>query len=192
VRLRLIGIGLPFRPMTDWTQTLKALHARSLERYAGGNLDLATWFNPAESDFLASIGARPIHLFDYAEDLVRYGAPDWETALLLMAVRREYFLFEQRGRWSGAVVTADSLPPKTEAVEGIEWLPRIHVKARAYLEGAETPGIMFYCGGDRAFLGRHGLHGADFLKAVWRAGEDRESVIGFVRNGGSLTPAAAR
>ena len=171
--------------MNPWTQTLKPLYDRSVERYAAGDREWAGWFDRGERAFLDSIGARPIYLFDYAEDYVGGGEPDWETALLMLAIRRERFLFRQGGRWPDRVLEASELPPKSAAVEGIEWLPRILVKARAFLDGVDTPGIMFCCGGDRAFLRRHALHPADFLRAVAGADGDDRAVIEFVRRGGA-------
>ena len=168
--------------MSDWTQTLKALHATSVRRYAGGDVRLAGWFDRKDEKFLDSIGARPIHLFDYAEDFAGDGEPVWETVLLLMAIRREFFLFEQHGKWSGETLDAATLPPKSASLHGIEWLPRILVKARAYLKGAETPGIMFGCGGDRAFWERHAIHPADFLRAVWRSEGDNDAVVRLVQS----------
>ncbi len=166
--------------MANWIAPLKPLYEQSIERYAGGDRDLTAWFNAKERRFLAEIGARPIYLFDYAEDFVSAAQPDWETALLMLAARREFFLFRQGGQWTDRVLDAATLPAKTAKANGIEWLPRILVKARTFLEGVDTPGIMFCCGGDRAFLHRHGLHPADFLRAVANSEGDDEAVIRFV------------
>ena len=59
------------------------------------------YFADDEKSFLASIGLRPINLYDYAEDFVSAAEPDWETFLLIAAARRDYFLFEQKARKSG-------------------------------------------------------------------------------------------
>jgi hypothetical protein len=42
---------------------------------------------------------------------------------------------------------------------------------------------MFGCGGDRAFLEKHKIHPADFLRVVWAARGDKERVLRFVKSG---------
>jgi hypothetical protein len=75
------------------------------------------------------------------------------------------------------------LPPKPAAVDGIPWLPRLIVKARAKLKGEMDPDTMFVCGGDRAFFEQHKLHPADFLRVTWAAGDDDRKIIDYVKTG---------
>jgi hypothetical protein len=49
------------------------------------------------------------------------------------------------------------------------------------LRGELDPNTMYSCGGDRAFLKRHDIAPADFLRAVWSAGEDDAKVIDYVK-----------
>ncbi len=153
-----------------WSDLLHALYQEACQRYKRGERRADTMFSAEERAFLASIGLRSIHLFDYAEDFVGSGEPTWDTVLLLAAERRGVFLFEQAGQWSECQLQSEALPPKDAAVDGVRWLPRIIPKAQGFLRGELSSDIMYSCGGDRAFFRRHGIHGADFLKLVRHAG----------------------
>ena len=84
-------------------------------------------------------------------------------------------------KFSGKIVAPSELPPKPTAVDGIPWLPRLIVKARAKLRGEMDPDTMFGCGGDRAFFREHQLHAADFLRVTWAAGDDDRKIIEWVK-----------
>jgi hypothetical protein len=111
-----------------------------------------------------------------------------ETALLITATRREYFLSVQKGKRSGRVIDMDKLPSKSAQLGGIEWLPRIIEKAQAKLRGEMPPELMYCCGGDRAFLSEQGIHPADFLREVWAAGDDHQRILEFVRQSAADRP----
>lgn len=164
-----------------WTSKLKPIYEAAVERYRGGDRNLEGYFDEAEQAFLASIGLRPINLYDHAEDFVNSGLPDWETTLLILSVRRDYFLTIRNGEPSTAEIRESELPPKDAEWEGIRWLPRITRKARCFLEGNLCHDIMYCCGGDRRFLREHRLHPADFLRAVWGAKGENQKVIDYVR-----------
>jgi hypothetical protein len=163
-----------------WTRNLRAVYDKATSLYRDGKRDDATYFSDDEKDFLASIGLRPINVYDYAEDFVTSGEPDWETFLLIAAARRDHFLFEQKGLANPEEIRPDQLPPKRATLDGIPWLPRIIQKARCFLEGALCHDIMYCCGGDRHFLREHGLHPADFLRAVATAKDDDQKILSFV------------
>lgn len=165
----------------DWTQKFRTLYDKALAYYGGGQTDPGGMFNQEETAFLKSIGMTAQNLFDYAEDWTRYNQPDWDTVLLITAARRDYFLHAQRGVPTGRVVTEPELPAKTAELEGIAWLPRIIMKARAFLAGELTPEIMYGCGGDRRFLAEHDIHPADFLRVVWASHGDDAKILSFVR-----------
>ena len=88
----------------------------------------------------------------------------------------------QKGVESTKVVKPADLPPKDEALDGIVWLPRIIAKAEAKLRGEMDPDIMYGCGGDRAFLSKHNIHPADFLREVWAAKGDAQQVLAYVKS----------
>lgn len=168
--------------LNTWTHRLRTLYDKAVTLYRGGNSDLNSYFTPEDTDFLASIGLKPINLSDYAEDWVDSGEPDWDTFLLVAAARRDFFLYEQHGKANPAELDSDELPARKATLGGIEWLPRIIAKARCFLEGGLCHDIMYGCGGDRHFLKTHHLHPADFLRAVWSAHEDDEKILHFVQS----------
>ncbi len=164
-----------------WTARLRTIYDKAVSLYRQGRRDDETYFSPDEERFLASIGLKPINVYDYVEDFVSSGEPDWETYLLIVAVRRDYFIFEQNRAANDREIRADQLPSKRAMLDGIPWLPRIIRKARCFLEGDLCHDIMYGCGGDRHFLREHMLHPADFLREVWKAKGDHQKILRFIR-----------
>ena len=175
----------PNLPHSDyrWHHGLKQLFVQGLERHRAGEIDPRQHFNEAERAFLASLGLNAQELFDFVDDHARYdGDPDWETVLLISAVRRDYFLTVQHGKPSTHAVSMDSLPAKDDrSVGGIPWLARVIKKAEAKLRGEMPAELMFDCAGDRNFFREHGLHPADFLRRVWAADGDADQVLAYLR-----------
>ena len=154
---------------------------RQAEAYRKGDFDYETGYSAEELSFLGSIGYKKRELFDFVEDFVDEGEPSLSTALLVAAVRRDYFFVEQGGEAGGKTITKDDLPTFGEELDGMAYLPRILVKARAKLRGELDPDLMYGCGGDRNFLSKNGgIHPADFLRRVWAAGDDDVKVVGWV------------
>jgi len=73
-------------------------------------------------------------------------------------------------------------PPRDEEREGIRWLPRIILKAKAKLRGEMPDSLMYNCGGDRGFLQKFDIHPADFLRIVWAADGNDQRVVDFVKS----------
>ena len=165
----------------NWTERLRAIYDKTIDLYRGGNRDLSSYFTQEETTWLASVGLRPINLYDWAEDVTGAGEPDWNTALLIAAARRDYFLVHQKGATATTVTEAAELPPKTEELDGILWLPRIIAKATCFLKGGLCHDIMYGCGGDRRFFKEHDIHPADFLRVVWASGGDQTKVMTYVK-----------
>lgn len=162
--------------------TLKGLYDKAARLYQDGNTDPSSYFNDEEIAFLDSIGAKVQEVFDCVDDGIRYGGPDYETFQLIMAVRRDYFLHVQKGVANGVTLDESSLPPKTDEVRGIKWLPRLMPKARGRLRGELPDSLMFCCGGDRDFFQTHDIHPAEFLRAVWASIDDDEKLIDWVQS----------
>ncbi len=164
-----------------WTAEFGRIHAKAAELYAGGAHTPDALFDEEGRRFLASIGHTPQELFDFVEDNVNDGEPDFATVLLVAAARRDYFLYVQDGKPSGKRRRLDDFPPKGDKLAGIEWLPRIIEKARAKLRGEMPADLMYGCGGDRHFLKKYDLPPADFLRFVWSAGEETARIVDFVK-----------
>lgn len=164
-----------------WNERFLELFQRCLTAYKGGNTDFNGYYSSDDLAFLASIGCKPRELFDFVEDLADEGVPAESTALLIAAVRRDYFLVIQKGHHSDEEITSADIPTREDKLEGIPYLPRIIAKAEAKLRGELDPNLMFSCGGDRGFLAKHGdIHPADFLRQVWAADGNSQKIANFV------------
>lgn len=165
----------------DFSRQLRELWDQSCHKYEAGNRDPDACFDPAQLSFLRSHGLGVMDIYDYVEDFVSGGDPDFGTFLLIAAVRRDYFHHVQKAAPSGAVLDVNRLPAKDASVEGITWLPRILPKARAKLAGELPPDLMYGCGGDRRFLREHDIEPSEFLRVVWASDGDDAKVIAFVK-----------
>lgn len=165
----------------DWPEQFRRCYDKAVTAYSQGNRRLDTYFTAPERVFLDSIGCSVQEIFDFAEDWCTGQEPSFSTVLLITAVRRDYFLVIQRGQPSLRQIETEHLPPKDAAIGGLPWLPRIIEKARAKLRGELPSDLMYCCGGDRRFLRQVNTHPADFLRAVWAAGNDAEHIINYVR-----------
>ena len=168
-----------------WQDRFLGLFDKCLALYRSGHVNWNTYYSAEDLGFLASIGYKPREFFDFVEDYGD-GAPlPPAAALLVAAVRRDYFLYIQNGVPSSQEIKADDLPPKPgTSLDNTPYFARIVAKARAKLRGELCPDIMFGCGGDRAFLSERDIHPADFLRAVWAAGDDDAKVVEWVHRHG--------
>src|SRR5215210_1382035 len=163
---------------SDWPNRFKQIYDRALERYRAGNRDAQSYFTSEEASFLASIGARPMEVYDFAED--EEDLP-WETALLITSARRDYFLSILHGRASDRRLKVEEFPAKDAELDGIPWLPRLILKAKARLRGELPDELMYCCGGDRKFFRDHDIHPADFLRLTWAVDGDERKLLAYVR-----------
>ncbi len=166
----------------NWQELFEKAYRSGVEKYRTGTRGADALFSAEEKSFLASIGHTPQELYDFCEDAVNYGEPDYGSALLIAAVRRDYFLHVMKGQIVEPL-PMETLPPKEASVEGIVWLPRLIEKARRKLRGQLDPNLMYCCGGDRRFFREHDIHPADFLRVAWAAGDDDARLIRFVKEG---------
>lgn len=165
---------------TDQERKLLALWQQAVIQYKNGNRDAGAYFERDELDFLAALGMNAGDVYDYAEDHVAYGEPDFVTFARIHELRRRYFHEVQQRRRSGVVANPADFPsPETEEA-GIAWLPRIIEKARAKLRGELPPDLMYSCPADRRFLKRHDIHPAEFLRKVWEMENDRDKLVEWV------------
>ncbi len=165
----------------EWNEQFFTLFDRCLSAYQAGNKDYQSYYSAEDLTFLGSIGCKPRELFDFVEDLGDCGSPSRSTALLVAAVRRDYFLAVQSGNSSTLELTGQDVPSREDSLEGMPYLPRIIKKAEAKLRGELHPDLMFGCGGDRRFLQSHGnIPMADFLRNVWAADGDTARIASYV------------
>jgi hypothetical protein len=169
-----------------WYHELKQLFVLSAERYRAGERDSGRYFTQEQEAYLLSLGQNAQEIYDFAEDHARGGEPDWETVLLISAVRRDYLSTVQHGVTPAHRISMDDLPAKDAQLAGIAWLPRIIRKAQAKLRGEMPPDLMYGCGGDRSFFRQYSLDAADFLRHVWAAEGDEQKVLAYVR--GEVAP----
>lgn len=165
----------------NWHAHFERAFLSGVGKYKAGIRGAGALFTEDEKTFLTEIGHTAQELYDFCEDAVKYGEPDFGTTLLIASVRRDYFIHVMQRNFS-TPLPMSTLPPKEAAVEGIVWLPRLLEKARRKLRGQLDPDLMYGCGGDRRFFKEHDIHPADFLRVVWAAGEDDSRVIKYVKN----------
>jgi len=164
-----------------WDSEFLKLFSKCSDLYRTGESDFTKYYSEDDLEFLDTIGYQQREFFDFVEDYGDDEVPTPETALLIAAVRRDFLMVVQNGGKSSERLLPEQLPSKDSELDGFVWLPRIIAKARAKLRGELDPEIMYSCGGDRAFLGRHQIHAADFLRAVWAAEAEDDKIAAFVR-----------
>lgn len=165
----------------SWAEQFRTVYQRSLAAYEAGRQTADSCVSAEDLPFLASIGCSAQELFDFVEDFSWAKEPSFEEAFGVAALRRDWFLAEQGGRPSGRVRKMAEFPAKTAALSGVEWLPRILLKAEAKLRGELPPDLMYGCGGDRAFLKRVRFGLTEFLTLVRDAKGDAASVVAQVK-----------
>ena len=164
----------------DFPAQFRVLYDQAVDLYAKGRRGAGTFFDKAQTAWLAANGLTPQHLYDYAEDANNDREPGFEHALTIETVRRDYFLNVQNGNASGTTLDESKLPSKSEQAKGIEWLPRIIPKAKAKLKGELPASLMYCCGGDRRFFKTHDILPAEFIPLVWRNGDHDAATVDWV------------
>ena len=163
-----------------YQKRLREIWVGAVAKYKQGCREVESYFDEATLAELASIGLNNMDVYDYAEDFVTRGEPDFETFLLVSEARRDYFLTVQEGKSTGYKLDSSTLPPKTAEAGGIVWLPRITVKAIAKLRGELPPETMYGCGGDRTFFKENNIHPAEFLRVAWAYEREPDKLVDWV------------
>ena len=171
----------------DWKTEFQSIWDRGVLAWKAGRNSAGTMFEPKDVAFLSSIGCTAQELFDFVDDSLGYDDLDFETALAVAAIRREYFLNVMHGKPTGRVVPMRDLPAKSAEVDGIAWLPRLIAKARIKLRGEMNPDLMYGCAGDRPFLRKHRMTLPQFLQLVRDKGDDDRAIIDAVKKSAGLT-----
>ena len=165
----------------NWKSEFQKIWQRGVTAWKAGRKSASTMFEPADTAFLATIGCTAQELFDFIDDSLGYDDLDFETALAVAAIRREYFLNVMHGKTTGRVVPMHGLPAKSDSVDGIAWLPRLIAKARIKLRGEMNPDLMYGCAGDRPFLREHNMTLPQFLQIVRDKGDDDRAIVDAVK-----------
>jgi hypothetical protein len=164
-----------------WEKQFREVWDRGVAAWNAGRRSAKTMFNADDVKFLASIGCTAQELFDFVDDSLVYGEPDFATALTVQAIRRDHFLNVLGSKPTGHIASMDDLPAKADAVDGIAWLPRIIEKARLKLRGEMPDDLMYGCGGDRAFMKQVKMTLPQFLTLVRDSGNDDRRIVEAVK-----------
>jgi hypothetical protein len=165
----------------DWQTQFRTVFNCGVAAWKKDRKSPDSMFDLEDVKFLNSIGCTAQELFDFVDDLQRYGEPDYQTALEVAALRRDYFLKVLKGQATGRIASMDELPAKADEVDGIAWLPRIIEKARLKLRGEMPADLMYGCGGDRQFLDSMKMTLPQFLKLTWESGDNNRHIIDTVK-----------
>lgn len=166
----------------NYTQKLKDVWTKACSLYEAGNSDHSCYFTQDERDFINNIGIHSQEVFDFVEDFVDRGEPDFTTFAIIHDIRRNYFINVQKKKRSAFTLKPDMLPGRDEALGGYRWLPRIIAKANGKLRGELDPDIMYCCSGDRSFLKEHDIHPGEFLHIVWKHSGDNEPIAKWIED----------
>jgi hypothetical protein len=166
---------------SDWESQFRNVWDRGVAAWNAGRKSARTMFSAEDITFLTTIGCGAQELFDFVDDHRRYGDVEYDTVLAVTEIRYRYFLEVMQGKATGRIVTKRELPPKSAAVDGISWLPRLIAKARLKLRGELDPDLMYGCGGDRPFLEKHHMTLPEFLQLVWDKGDDDRGIVDAVK-----------
>ena len=127
----------------DWKQRFRELFFAGVERHKAGHQSPDAMFGESEIEFLESIGCSTQEMFDFCDDYVGWDDVIYEHVEALQAVRYEYFVQELGSQSASYRMEMGEFPPKDAEVEGIAWLPRLIVKARAKLAGQLPADLMY-------------------------------------------------
>jgi hypothetical protein len=170
----------------SWKTEFHHVYTRGVAAWRNGKRNPAQLWEDRDLEFLETIGCTAQELFDFVEDHCLDGEPDEETALAVQEIRRDYFVNVQGSKKTIHCARMQDLPAKSDAVDGIAWLPRLIVKARLKLRGEMPPDLMYGCGGDRPFLRRMNSSLPEFLRLVRDSGTDDRKIVDTLKRGAGL------
>ena len=127
----------------NWKIRFREVFDAGAQRRKEGCNEPGAMFESAELAFLESIGCSAQEMFDFCDDYVGWDDVIYEHVEALQAVRYEYFVQELGSQSASYRMEMGEFPPKDAEVEGIAWLPRLIVKARAKLAGQLPADLMY-------------------------------------------------
>jgi|TARA_B100001971_G_scaffold6592_1_gene5485 hypothetical protein len=127
----------------DWETKFREVFDAGVGRSKTGCDDPDAMFEPDEVSFLVSIGCSAQEMFDFCDDYVGWDDVIYENVVELQGVRRDHFKNGLNSQPAILRMEMHEFPPKDAEVEGIAWLPRLIVKARAKLAGQLPADLMY-------------------------------------------------
>ena len=127
----------------SWKTQFREIFDTGVQRRKEGCNEPGAMFGPDEGAFLESIGCSAQEMFDFCDDYVGWDDVIYEHVEALQAVRYEHFVQELDSQPASHRMEMDEFPAKTDEVEGVAWLPRLIVKARAKLAGQLPADLMY-------------------------------------------------
>lgn len=166
----------------NYLTDLKTHWDKAVALYEAGQRGSDSYFSENETQWMLENGLTPQEIYDFAEDFVSGGEPDFATFAVISDIRRHHFLDKLHGQLNAEKIDPATLPPKDADIDGITWLPRILAKAKAKLNGQLDPDTMYSCGGDRRFLKTHDIHPGEFLRKVAENIDNDAAVVTWVKS----------
>ena len=127
----------------NWKIQFREVFDAGVQRRKEGYNEPGAMFESGEVAFLDSIGCSAQEMFDFCDDYVGWDDVIYEHVEALQAVRYEHFVEELNSQPAAHRMEMDDFPAKTDEVEGIAWLPRLILKARAKLAGQLPADLMY-------------------------------------------------
>lgn len=165
----------------NWKKEFHELFFKGVKRYEAGRQSPEEMFKDEEAIFLNSIGCSTQEMFDFCDDYVRWGDVIYEHVEELQAVRYEHFTENLDSQPAATRMRMDEFPAKNDEIEGILWLPRLILKARAKLAGTLPADLMYGWGGDRKFFREKNVNPAELLRVTQKSGESNQPIIDYIK-----------
>jgi len=127
----------------EWKIQFREVFDAGVHRRKEGCNEPGAMFGPDEVAFLESIGCSAQEMFDFCDDYVGWDDVIYEHIVELQAVRHDHFKNGLNSQPAIRCMEMHEFPPKDAEVEGIAWLPRLIVKARAKLAGQLPADLMY-------------------------------------------------
>ena len=96
----------------DYHTRLKALWDKGVEDYHNGGRVPGAYLTEEERAFLREIGANEQDLYDYTDDSIRYGEPDFEMFWAVQSMRFNYFRMIMKNRQGDFIAPMEAYSPK--------------------------------------------------------------------------------
>ena len=114
----------------DYHTRLKALWEKGVEDYSNGGRVPGAYLTEEERAFLGEIGANEQDLYDFTDDSIRYGEPDFEMFWAVQSMRFNYFKMIMKNRPGDYIAPMAAYSPKDAEINGIPLAPQDNPKSQ--------------------------------------------------------------